>query len=286
MSADQAPAAGQAAGRPESAAVDDAPLPRDADAVPTGEAGTAGTAGRVGVQARSVIATGEVTIEGKDLTRVREELDRLLGRFGGTVAEERTSSDREDGPTRSRLVLRVPSARFGDMMAAFDDIGTVTDTQREEVDVTTEVIDVAARVRTAEVSLQRLRTFLGRAKAIETVIRLEAEISRREADLASLRAQQDYLDDQTSLATIRVLLQTPGAAADPEDPLEDAGFLAGLRNGWNALLDILVVSATVVGALVPFAVALGVILAPLLVWLRSRRRHPVASPATPATPAG
>lgn len=283
MSADEAPAAGQAADRPESAVVDGAPLPRDADAVTTGEAGTAG---RVGVRARSVIATGEVTLEGKDLTRVREELDRLLGRIGGTVAEERTSSDREDGPTRSRLVLRVPSARFGDMMAAFDDIATVTDTRREEVDVTTEVIDVAARVRTAEVSLQRLRTFIGRAKAIETVIRLETEISRREADLASLRAQQDYLDDQTSLATIRVLLQTPGAAADPEDPLEDAGFLAGLRNGWNALLDILVVSATVVGALVPFAVALGVILAPLLVWLRSRRRHPVASPATPATPAG
>jgi hypothetical protein len=244
------------------------------------------TSGRVGVQARSVIATGQVSMEAENLTRVREDLDRLLGRYGGTVTEERTSSDRDDGPTRSTLVLRVPSARFDEVMSAFDDIATVTETQREEVDVTTEVIDVDARVRTAEVSLRRLRAFLGRAKAIETVIRLEAEISRREADLASLRAQQDYLDDQTSLATISVTLQTPGAGADPQDPLEDAGFLAGLRNGWNALLDILVVTATVVGALVPFAIVLGVVLAPLLVWLRSRRRQPAAPPATPAAPAG
>jgi hypothetical protein len=112
------------------------------------------------------------------------------------------------------------------------------------------------------------------------MIRLESEIARREADLASLRAQQDYLSDQTSLATISVTMTTPEAAPKgKDDPLEDAGFLAGLDGGWNALLDALVVVATVLGAVLPFGVVLAVLGVPFLVWLRTaRRRRTAAAP--------
>ena len=74
------------------------------------------------------------------------------------------------------------------------------------------------------------------------MIRLESEIARREANLASLQAQQRYLDDQTSLSTIArhdARARRRGAAAAKDDPLEDAGFLTGLQNGWNALVDVL-----------------------------------------------
>ncbi len=160
------------------------------------------TAGRVAVQTRQVISTGRVRLEADDLAAVRSDVDRLLGRYGGHVAEEETTNDDEGRTSRSTLHLRVPSHRFDQMMAAFGDIATLTAAEREAVDVTTEVIDVDARVRTQEVSLQRLRSFLGQAGDVNAMIRLEAEIAKREAELASLRGQQDYLEDQTSLATI------------------------------------------------------------------------------------
>jgi hypothetical protein len=262
----------------------DAPAPNDAG----GESGGAtdhmdrdgGQAGRTAVQTRAVISVGEVTLEGDDLAEVRAEIDRMIGRYGGFVADERTSND-EDGVTdRSVLTLRVPSRSFASVMSSFDDFATVTHTGRKATDVTTEVIDVDSRIRTQEVSLSRLRRFLGRATDVETMIRIESEIADREADLASLRAQQEYLDDQTSLATITVTMTTPEAAPpSPKDPLDDAGFLAGLQGGWNALLDIVVVVATVVGALIPFAVVLALVLGPLAVWLRTaRRRRTAAAP--------
>ncbi|WP_148572160.1 DUF4349 domain-containing protein [Nocardioides caldifontis] len=235
-----------------------------------------GTAGRTAVQTRQVISIGTVTLEADDLAEVRSGLDRLLGRYGGFVADEETSNDEEGATQRSVLTLRVPSRHFETVMGAFDELATVIDTGREATDVTTEVIDVASRIRTQEVSLDRLRGFLGRATDVNAMIRLESEIARRESDLASLRAQQEYLDDQTSLATITVTMATPDEADRPEeDPLEDAGFLAGLDGGWNALVDVLVVLATVVGALVPFALVLGVLGVPLLVWLRTARRRRV-----------
>jgi hypothetical protein len=248
-----------------------------ADGVRSGS--TPRTAGRPAVQTRLVISTGRVDLVTDDLEAARNEVDRLLGRYGGHVAKERTSKDDDGESDRSKLELRVPSRHFDQLMQDLEELGTA-DTQREDVDVTTEVIDVDSRIRTQEVSIDRLRGFLGDATDVNAMIRLESEIARREADLASLRAQQEYLDDQTSLATITVTMTTPEAAPErDDDPLEDAGFLSGLSGGWNALLDVVVVLATVVGALLPFAVVLAVLATPLLVWLRTaRRRRTAAAP--------
>lgn len=232
-------------------------------------------AARFPAQSRQVISTGSVRVEAADLDSARQELDRLLGRFGGYVADEKTVTDAKGRTETSRLTLRLPSARFDQLMAAFGEIGTVADTSRRAEDVTTEVIDVASRIRTQEVSLQRLRGFLGRATNVDTIIRLESEIARREADLASMRSQRDYLADQTSLATISVeLFRTAGPSpTDPDDPLAGAGFLSGLSNGWQALRGALILSATVLGAVAPFALVGALFGLPVLWWSRAARRR-------------
>jgi hypothetical protein len=246
------------------------------------DAGLTGNgAGRVGVQPPSVISVGKVSLESKELDPVREELDRLLGRYGGYVTNERTVNDAHGTPKTSSLELRVPSAHFDDVMSAFEEFSTVKHTDREATDVTTEVIDVDARVRTQQVSLDRLRRFLGKARDVNAMIRLESEIAQREADLGSLLAQQKYLADQTSLATIDVTMtRTSAAKHTDDDPLAHAGFLTGLRNGWHALVGVLVVAVTVLGAVAPFVILLVLIGAPLAWWARSarRRRRPVATP--------
>ncbi len=250
-----------------------------ADGVRAGS--TPRTAGRPAVQTRLVISTGRVDLVTDDLEAARIEVDRLLGRYGGHVAKERTSKDDDGESDRSKLELRVPSRHFDQLMQDLEELGTA-DTQREDVDVTTEVIDVDSRIRTQEVSLDRLRGFLGDATDVNAMIRLESEIARREADLASLRAQQEYLADQTSLATVSLTMtRDHGDPAPDDDALDDAGFVAGLRNGWEALVSVLVVGATVVGAVLPFAFVLAVLGIPLWAWLR---RRPVPVPASNPEP--
>ena len=237
-----------------------------------------GRAGRAAVQAEAMIHTGEVVVEDDDLTGVRAEIDRLMGRYGGHVADERTDNDSDGQTQRSTLVLRVPGRHFEQVLVAIRDFTTVQSTQRKGEDVTTEVIDLDARIRTHEVSLRRLRGFLDRAEDVETMIRLESEIAEREASLESLRAQSAYLADQVAMATVTVRMSTPDAPDPEPDPLEGAGFLSGLRGGWGALQDVLVVAATVTGAVIPFGVLLGLVGVPVALWLRLRRRNP-ARPA-------
>ncbi len=280
-------ASGASGGSLDKQELGSADAPRAADSLTdsTSEGDSGAPAGRTGVQTRAVISTGEVQLESGDLSEVRTEIDRLLGRYGGFIAKEQTHNEDDGTTSSSTLEIRVPSQHFEDVMSAFADFSTVVDASRKAEDVTTEVIDVDSRIKTQEVSLERLRGFLGRATDVNDVIRLESEIASREADLASLRSQQNYLADQTSLASITVHMALPPeqVVKNDDDPLADAGFLTGLRNGWNALTDLAVVAATVVGALLPFAIVLALVLVPLMMWLRTsrRRRATVAPPVAP-----
>jgi hypothetical protein len=247
-----------------------------------GSVGERSSANRTTVQTRAVIRKGEVALVTKDIPVARERIADLLARHGGYLAAEQSSNDRSGRPEQARLVLRVPEPAFDTVMEALGNIGRAEHSDRKSEDVTTEVIDVDSRVATQRASLARLQRFLGRTTEVEDLIRLESEIATRQAALESLLAQQAYLADQTAMSSITVTLRTP-AAPPQHRALDDAGFVAGLANGWNALKTVLVAGATVLGALLPFAVAFALVGVPawLLVRTAARRRRSTAPPVAP-----
>ena len=234
-------------------------------------------ANRAAVQTRAVIETGRVVVTSKDVDGARAEVGRLLVALGGHVGKEEATHNRAGRIKHATLVLRVPAARFDAAMDALERLGTTKRSERTATDVTTELIDAGTRVATTRASIKRLRTFLTQAPDIDNLIRLESELTQREAELRSLEAQVSYLRDQTSMATITLTLATPRTHVEPPGALDDAGFVAGLKGGWHALLGFLVVAATAVGAVLPFTVAL--LLTGVPAWLLTRavvrRRRPL-----------
>lgn len=235
------------------------------------------------VRTRAVIRKGEIDLVAKDLAGARSEIDDLLQRHGGYLAGEETSNDRDGEPQRSVLVMRVPEPAFDTMMAELGRIGRTERADRSSEDVTTEVIDVDTRVATQEASLRRLRTFLRRATNVDDMIRVESEIASRQAALESLKAQQKYLADQTSMSTITAHLRTPASPHRIQE--EEKGFLVGLSDGWRALKAVLVGTATVTGAVLPFAVLIGLLAVPMWLLLRTAvRRRTTAVPLVAGPP--
>jgi hypothetical protein len=237
-------------------------------------------ANRPVVQTRAVISTGSVTLVTGDLTRARDDLDRLVGRYGGYVSRERTTTARAGRPQRASLQLRLPARFFDTLMGSFDDFARVTSTHRASEDVTTQVIDVDARLATQRDSIRKLRAFLRRTTDVDSMIRLESEISTREADLESLQAQQRYLDDQTAMATIDVSMTQPRTRTATAPPDTGSGFVAGLHRGWNALTALVAATLTVVGALLPFVAVAALLGIPVWLFVRrlTRRRTAPAAP--------
>jgi len=234
-------------------------------------AGTRGAAlaNRPVVTVRSVIRTGEVELQRRDLDAARAEVTVLLGALGGSIDHEATVNAPDGSIRRSTLVLRVPVARFEEAMAGLKEVGRVRHSDTQAEDVTTEVIDVDERVETLRTSLDRLQSYQREAADVDDLIRYEQQITERESELQSLRAQQAHLADQTSLSTLTVRLVLPPAPAQRPGTGDRDGFLAGLGAGWTALTGSLVVLLTVLGAVLPFAVV--AVLLGLPAWWLLRR---------------
>ena len=240
-------------------------------------------AARTVVQARSVIMTGEVTLTSKDLEKVRGEVDDLMTALGGTIDNEQTSNDRKGRVEQSTLVLRVPVDKFGAAKKALMGLGRLQTSDARSKDVTTQVIDIDERVQTLQASLDNLQRYQRTAKDVKDLLDYEEKITARQSELQSLKAQQSYLRDQTSMSTITLNLSLPDKYVPPPDALADAGFLSGLEAGWNALGDFVVVGLTVLGALLPFLVAGLVLGVPAWIGVRELlRRRRATGPASPA----
>jgi hypothetical protein len=224
----------------------------------------------------AVISTGVVSLRSRDVGAIGFDVQEILAEHRGTVDDERTQTDQKGSIERSRLVIRVPAAEFTDAMDALEKVGTLQSSSRQSEDVTTQVIDNAVRIRAQEESLRRIETLLARATNIRTIISIEAQLSRRQADLDSLKSTQAYLQDQTSMSTITVLMErTPTRVARPEQ--KSAGFLGGLDDGWGALQAFAGGLALLLGRLLPFLVLLALLAYPAL--LLARRLRPRVRPA-------
>ena len=236
---------------------------------------------RVVPQGRDIVYRGGVTVEVRDVATAADRVESMVLAVGGVVADESSSrAPGRRGLGDAHLTVRVPPQDFGGTLDRVGRLGRELERTRSAKDVTTELADVDSRVRTQERSVARVRTLLARADTIGEVVQIESELARREADLESLQAQLASLEDVTDLSTIEVLLVARDETRPPPVEDDDLGFVAGLRGGWDAFGEIVLVVLTVLGALLPFLVVGGLLGLPTYALLR-RNRHPASTPDTP-----
>jgi hypothetical protein len=270
-----------------------APAERDAAAPNAAEKpGTGADAGapvKFRLEERAIIYTGSITVRVKDVTAAAAQATSIATGSGGFVGGDKRSST--DAYAEATIVLRVPAPRFG---AVVDQIAKLGDQQQRDInteDVTEEALDLDARISSQRARVDSGRRLLAQAKTLGELVMLEGELAKREADLASLEAKKRRMDDLTALSTITVTLLAPQAEAPVEEDETEIGFLTGLKGGWTALVGSLMVLLTVLGALLPWLIALGLpVLGALWLARRLRRDRPRAVPpappaAAPAPPA-
>jgi hypothetical protein len=111
---------------------------------------------------------------------------------------------------------------------------------------------------------------------------IEAELANREADIESMPAQLNGLNDQVSLSTIRAHIFTP-VTGPVSAPSATPGFTSGWRGGVDAVRSLANVVAVTLGAVLPF-LPLGLLLAAIVVLVRRRWFRTDRDPQSLATP--
>ncbi|BAU86774.1 lipoprotein [Streptomyces laurentii] len=258
-----------------------------------------------------VIRTAELSVRVRSVENAAADARRAATDAGGRVETETTQRDdgdevsySDESLVTSRLVLRVPQDRYDDVLTKLAGGGKLLSRKADAKDVTDQVVDVESRIATQRASVARVRELMDKATQLSDVVSLESELSRRQADLEALLAQQASLKDRTSLATITLLLSETRTSAPPAEDDDRPGFLDALSGGWHALATAVTWVLVVLAALAPWlaVAAVGYAVWRWLIRPRLRRRAPVATghgalatpglphwtggtPGTPASPA-
>ena len=228
------------------------------------------------VDQRSIIYTGSITIRVDDVNQAAAKAGAIADGAGGFVSGDKRNVS--SGASDATLELRVPAEKF---QSVVDQLARTLGTEEQRgistQDVTEQTVDLDARIAVQQARVDSGRRLLARAKTLNDLVMLEKEVAARESDLASLQAKKRRLADLTALSTITVVLLAPKAAAkSTENP---AGFLSGLAGGWKALVASLTVLLTVLGALLPWLLVLGIPVGAAFVLIRRRVRRPAEAAA-------
>lgn len=259
-----------------------AAAPEKAPDQAAGGGATAKDSPDLSVDQRSIIYRGSMTVRVKNVTAAASQATGIAQTAGGFIGSD--NRDRGSGNDTATMELRVPAEKFAAVVAQLSGLGTEESRQISTEDVTEQTVDLDARIAVQQARVASGRKLLAAAKSLSDLVMLEKEVATRESDLASLQAKKRHLADLVALSTISVTFLNE-QAPPPKPKEEKHGFLGGLAAGWHALLASLRVLLTVLGAVLPWLLAIG-LPAWAIYYLVRRMRRGRGAPRTESAGAG
>lgn len=206
-------------------------------------------------QDRKIIRTGDLRYEVTDLDIARAHILKQVTANSGYVEGD----DRNDRGSSIDLTLRVriPADRFDVFLADLNGLGELLDQHISANDVTSQWVDVEARLAAKRKVEERFLAIVGQAKTVAEILEVERELGNVRAEIESMEAQMKALRDQVGMSTLTITCTRPTAHG------YSPHFGSALRDGWNYFVRF--VEAIV--HLWPFLLLFGAI----IIWLKRRR---------------
>jgi len=213
---------------------------------------------------RTLVRTASMELETDDVGAAVSDARNIATTEGGYAGREDVREE------HASLTLHVPSDRFDQALEDLSKLGKVISRNQTAEDVTEQVVDLDSRLASQRASVDRVRALLAQATTVDEIVRIEQELTTREADLESLEQRRQALAGQVATSTVNIDFSRPGDAPARGDD-DSSGFVAGLVDGWGAFLDSGGVTLQVLGAMLPFLLVLGVPAVFVFRWYRRRR---------------
>jgi hypothetical protein len=239
-----------------------------------------------------IIRTGSMQLQVSNVTEATSRARAAIAGLGGYVGSSQISHKGDE--TFATVTYRIPSDRWDEALDALRGLATeVLDEQTDAVEVTSQIVDLDARITNLRASERALQAIAAQATRISDVLEVQSRLEEVRGEIERLVAQKTNLEDQVSYGTMTVSFGVDVIAVT--QAVEKWNAADEVDRATASLVDILqgLASAGIWFGIVwlPILVALGVIGVIALVVLRRlglvRRTSQAATvpPAPPTTPA-
>lgn len=218
---------------------------------------------------RKIIRNANLTVEVSSPTDSQRKIVSIAESHQGFVAASESTQRNTEDPSKPEvkvgLTVRVPATQFDAVMEEIRALGIrVPQDKVTSQDVSEEFIDLAARINNQKALEGQFIEIMKRAGKVEDALQVQRELANVRTEIEKLEGRRRFLENQTSLSTINVTLQTPTQIV-----VNAAGFWFNLksafRDGFEVAVAIILFLIRAITALLPILV---LVLLPLALLTR------------------
>lgn len=235
---------------------------------------------------RKIIYTASLDMESTDFDGTRTAVLEAMDANGAYLASSDQYGSADDQDRYVYYSVRVPADNYRAFLDAVGSAGNVLNLSEATDDITTQYIDVQARLTALENQRDRLNALAEKAETTADLLEIESQLSDVQYQIESYTQQQRWMDDQVSYSTVDISLREVRVLT-PETPATFAEKLGrALSDGWDDFVDLLEGLVLTLAYLWPMVIVAVVIVAVFIATAPARRARREANAARRAARRG
>ncbi|HEV2762781.1 MAG TPA: DUF4349 domain-containing protein [Pyrinomonadaceae bacterium] len=186
------------------------------------------------VTERRIIRNAALTVDVENPVEGQRKIASAAEQFGGYVVTSDSRLQSRAGDAKSFEVVtvevRVPFQQFDAMLGAIRGVGgRVREEKITGQDVTEEYVDLEARVRSQKALEAQIMEIMKRANDVSDALEVQSQLAAVRTEIERLEGRRRFLENQSSLSTIKVTLQPPS----PFVEASTTGFMAEVKDAFG-----------------------------------------------------
>jgi len=221
-----------------------------------------------------IIRSAQLSLITKEFDKARANLEGIVKRHRGYVGELKANDTTGSGRTLT-ATLRVPADQLDATLTEVKTLGRVESESQSGQDVTSQYVDLQARLSNARNTEQRLTDLLrNRTGKLSDVLQIEQEVDRVRGEIEQMEAERKNMSNQVSYATLNAAIAEDYKAQLQVVPPSTSTRLSNAAvEGYRSMADGVVSLALFLLSTGPSLLLWGVVLflPARLIWKKVRR---------------
>jgi Domain of unknown function (DUF4349) len=183
----------------------------------------------IGQPAPQLVKQASLVLVLTDIDAAVDQVQTILQQAQGDVLSLQDHRSPEGTAQQVTLTLRVPQAELDAVLNALRPLGTVQQQSLTTEDVSSQLVDLDARLKNLRQSEAALLKIMERSGEISHVLEVARELSTVRESIERMAAQQQNLKRQVAFSQIYLTLQSPVTQVTPLRPVGET-----LGNTWES----------------------------------------------------
>lgn len=220
---------------------------------------------------RKVIQNKSIVMETLEFEKVTKDIESLTNQYFGYVETSevfgKEINNKSNYNTRNAYyTLRIPSEKLNEFTEELRNIGNIIHEQVYKEDVTTQYIDLQARINSLKVQEKRLLELLEKGAQLKDILEIENQLSTVRYEIETKTATQINLENLINFGTIKLEIREVVEVSKVDKPAITVGekiskgFIKSINNIKEFFINLFVLIIVILPYLIVLTIIIGIII--------------------------